>query len=84
VLVQRRVEPGRLLLVGSCPQRVTLFRVRQTPVLVGRGQDRVKHDVLTHSTASRAQDKLTPAEAKAIGKDAFLWGMHPVAIYHMR
>lgn len=26
----------------------------------------------------------SPAEAKAIGKEAFLWGMHPVAIYHMR
>lgn len=40
--------------------------------------------MLTHSATSRAQEKLTPAEAKAIGKEAFLWGMHPVAIYHMR
>jgi len=28
--------------------------------------------------------KLTPAEAKSIAKEAFLWGMHPVAIYHLR
>lgn len=30
------------------------------------------------------KDKLTPAEAKSIAKEAFLWGMHPVAIYHLR
>jgi hypothetical protein len=29
-------------------------------------------------------NKLTPVEAKAIGKEAFLWGMHPIAIYHLR
>src|SRR5262245_24970816 len=40
--------------------------------------------MLTQSSATRAQDKLTPAEAKAIGKEVFLWGMHPVAIYHLR
>ena len=28
--------------------------------------------------------KLTPAEAKSIAKEVFLWGMHPVAIYHLR
>jgi len=27
---------------------------------------------------------LTPAEARAIGRDAFLWGIHPVAIYRVR
>lgn len=27
---------------------------------------------------------LTAQEAFAIGKEAFLWGMHPVAIYHLR
>ena len=27
---------------------------------------------------------LTPDEAKSIAKEAFLWGMHPVAIYHLR
>jgi hypothetical protein len=31
-----------------------------------------------------AQAKPTPAEAKSIAKEVFLWGMHPVAIYHMR
>jgi hypothetical protein len=40
--------------------------------------------MLTHPSATRAQDKLTPAEARAIAKEAFLWGMHPVAIYHLR
>ena len=28
--------------------------------------------------------KLSAAEAKAIAHEAFLWGMHPVAIYHLR
>ena len=40
--------------------------------------------MLTQSSVTPAQDKLTPAEAKAVGKEAFLWGMHPVAIYHLR
>ena len=31
-----------------------------------------------------AKNKMTPAEAKSIAKEAFLWGMHPVAIYHLR
>ncbi len=31
-----------------------------------------------------ADEKLTPAEAKEIAREAFLWGMHPVAIYHLR
>lgn len=30
------------------------------------------------------QKQLTAAEARAIAKEAFLWGMHPVAIYHLR
>jgi hypothetical protein len=34
--------------------------------------------------ATGADEKLTPAEAKEIAKEAFLWGMHPVAIYHLR
>jgi hypothetical protein len=34
--------------------------------------------------ATSADEKLTPAEAKEIAKEAFLWGMHPVAIYHLR
>ena len=28
--------------------------------------------------------KLTPAEARSIAKEVFLWGMHPVAMYHLR
>src|SRR6516164_5799993 len=27
---------------------------------------------------------LTSSETRAIGKEVFLWGMHPVAIYHQR
>ena len=34
--------------------------------------------------ATSADEKLTTAEAKEIAKEAFLWGMHPVAIYHLR
>ncbi|MEJ2646733.1 MAG: DUF1254 domain-containing protein, partial [Gammaproteobacteria bacterium] len=34
--------------------------------------------------ATSADEKLTPAEAKEIAREAFLWGMHPVAIYHLR
>lgn len=30
------------------------------------------------------QKQLTTAETRAIAKEAFLWGMHPVAIYHLR
>jgi len=33
---------------------------------------------------AQAGTPLTPDEARAIGKEAFLWGMHPVAIYHLR
>jgi hypothetical protein len=33
---------------------------------------------------AKAESKLTPAEAKAIAQEVFLWGMHPVAIYHQR
>ena len=28
--------------------------------------------------------RLSPEEARSIAKEAFLWGMHPVAIYHLR
>ena len=40
--------------------------------------------LLTPLAATSADEKLTPAEAKEIAKEAFLWGMHPVAIYHLR
>ena len=40
--------------------------------------------LLTPLAATGADEKLTPAEAKEIAKEAFLWGMHPVAIYHLR
>jgi hypothetical protein len=32
----------------------------------------------------RVAPSLSPDEARAIAKEVFLWGMHPVAIYHMR
>ena len=30
------------------------------------------------------EGKVTPEEAKSIAREAFLWGMHPVGIYHWR
>jgi hypothetical protein len=38
----------------------------------------------TMAPGLRAADPLTPAEARTIAKEAFLWGMHPIAIYHLR
>jgi hypothetical protein len=35
-------------------------------------------------TNADIQENLTPDEAKSIAREAFLWGMHPVAIYHLR
>jgi hypothetical protein len=40
--------------------------------------------LLAPTAAIAADDPLTATEAKAIAKEAFLWGMHPVAIYHLR
>ena len=40
--------------------------------------------LLTPLAAASADENLTPAEAKEIAKEAFLWGMHPVSIYHLR
>ena len=40
--------------------------------------------LLTPLASPGADEKLTPAEAKEMAKEAFLWGMHPVAIYHLR
>src|SRR5262245_6365170 len=33
---------------------------------------------------AQAGGSLSPDEARSIAKEAFLWGMHPVAIYHLR
>ncbi len=33
---------------------------------------------------AKAKSKLTPTEARSIAREVFLWGMHPVAIYHLR
>jgi hypothetical protein len=30
------------------------------------------------------EGKVTPEEAKSIAREVFLWGMHPVGIYHLR
>jgi hypothetical protein len=40
--------------------------------------------LLTPLAVTSADEQLTPAEAKEIAKEAFLWGMHPIAIYHLR
>ncbi|MBX3436071.1 MAG: DUF1254 domain-containing protein [Planctomycetaceae bacterium] len=50
-------------------------RMRFVAVLVG---------LVCGRAAAQENKPLTLAEAKAIGKEAFLWGMHPVAIYHLR
>jgi len=34
--------------------------------------------------AENTPAELSPEEAKSIAREAFLWGMHPVAIYHLR
>ena len=43
---------------------------------------------LSHSHPSQqlntSAQLLSPQEARAIAKEVFLWGMHPVAIYHLR
>ena len=38
----------------------------------------------TSAPKTEEQGALTAEEAKSIAKEAFLWGMHPVAIYHLR
>src|SRR5262245_53594824 len=39
---------------------------------------------LTQHAVAQASAPLSPEEARAIAKEVFLWGMHPVAIYHLR
>ena len=39
--------------------------------------------LLAPPAATGPDGKLTPAEAKEIAREAFLWGMPPVAIYHL-
>ena len=34
--------------------------------------------------AAQPNASLSPDDARAIAKEVFLWGMHPVAIYHLR
>ena len=36
------------------------------------------------AAAQTSAQLLSPQEAQAIAKEIFLWGMHPVAIYHLR
>ncbi|MCX6915571.1 MAG: DUF1254 domain-containing protein [Verrucomicrobia bacterium] len=38
----------------------------------------------TAQQKTKLQAKLTPAEARSISKEVFLWGMHSVAIYYQR
>ena len=37
-----------------------------------------------HAAAQTSEPSLTPVEARTIAQEVFLWGMHPVAIYHLR
>ena len=53
--------------------------------LTGAAVAPVVSSVAFAPTASAQTNKeLTPDEARAIAKELFLWGMHPVAIYHLR
>ena len=36
------------------------------------------------TASAQTSGALSPEEARAIAKEVFLWGMHPVAIYHLR
>src|SRR5262249_10928476 len=38
----------------------------------------------TENSSAQTSAPLSPDEARSIAKEAFLWGMHPVAIYHLR
>jgi len=44
----------------------------------------VASQISVTSASAQAYAPLAPDEAKAIAKEVFLWGMHPVAIYHLR
>ena len=54
---------------------VALTAVAVTPVVTAGAFTRV---------AAAQPGALSPQEARAIAKEVFLWGMHPVAIYHLR
>ena len=54
---------------------VALTAVAVTPVVTAGAFTRV---------AAAQTSALSPQEARAIAKEVFLWGMHPVAIYHLR
>ncbi|MNO59084.1 hypothetical protein D3C76_496640 [compost metagenome] len=58
-------------------QTVTLLAGAAAAPLVGLG-------TLTANAATPGEQPLSAEEARVIAKEAFLWGMHPVAIYHMR
>lgn len=49
-----------------------------------KGNDTLRTETTLTATDAGARAELTPAEARSIAKEAFLWGMHPVAIYHLR
>ena len=38
----------------------------------------------TENSSAQTSAPLSPDEARAIAKEVFFWGMHPVAIYHLR
>ena len=55
---------------------VTLTGVAVMPIVTAGALVRV--------AAAQQSAQLSPQEARAIAKEVFLWGMHPVAIYHLR
>jgi hypothetical protein len=55
---------------------------RRHTLLVGAGLAAAA--TLPRSASAQASALLSPDEARAVAKEVFLWGMHPVAIYHLR
>ena len=58
------------------------YVTRRDAVLAGAGLAAVA--ILPRSASAQGNAPLSSEEARAIAREAFLWGMHPVAIYHLR
>src|SRR5215470_15389468 len=61
---------------------VTMHRTRREAIATLTAASVVP--LTPQSAVAQTASPLTSDEARAIAKDAFLWGIHPVAIYHLR
>src|SRR5215470_15892844 len=61
---------------------VTMHRTRREAIATLTAASVVP--LTPQSAVAQTASPLTPEEARAVAKEAFLWGMHPVAIYHLR